>query len=212
MRIVSDRDILGVIFDRVSTNGCAIGLDFSSGAPLWTHFSYNQEFLDRYHADNLAARDETLRFGLMGAPGYAFWTDLRQTGDPSSFIVAEKFGITEGVCLSVEVSGARSVASISCDPDQRPCEETIQYLRLLMSRATSEIASGKHSISKNALDYISAAANGLDSSDAILAETLDLSIHGARSRRRSALAEIGAKSPAHAVYIAAERGLISTYL
>lgn len=195
-------------FDAMSYRGSAIGICFAGGAPTKSFFSYAPEFLKEYGRQELARSDATLRFGF-GANGIAQWRDIEaQAEDKRAFVVARQYGIRDGVCFSLTVEGKKTIASLSQDPDNPLSPEQIDKAHDLLTLASVYVsqAIAKPTISSKTLEWIKLASIGLKDNE--VATRLDLSIHGARARRKSALLELEAETPAQAIVSAiATRGL-----
>jgi DNA-binding CsgD family transcriptional regulator len=197
--------------ERHSDFGCAIGLGFAGGVPSFTHFSYSQEFLTAYQDGNYALEDATLSWG-MKTTGVATWSEIEKvTGKSGAFNLARSFGIESGVCFSAVVNGQSSIASLSLRSGANIHAQTLISILSLLSAAAMEIPCSEPRTSiynYKTMEYIKLAAAGLK--DADIAEQLGLTIHGARNRRKKALAEIGANTTAQAIYMIATQGIQAT--
>ncbi|MEP3298580.1 MAG: autoinducer binding domain-containing protein [Pseudoruegeria sp.] len=197
--------------DNLSHRGVAIGLCFEKGRPHFSHFSYSQAWLDTYTSQDLAKTDATLHFGMQ-KDGFAYWTDLRaQYSSTKTFDAAARFGLVDGFCIATTVDGRKSIASISLQENERfginVQDELFDLFRLASLEISRSLKPAKCSI--KTLEYLQLAANGAD--DKQVAEQLGMTIHGARARRKAALTEIGADTPAQAIFLAIQRRVLNPY-
>ncbi len=176
-----------------------MGIGFVAGHPQESHFSYDQAFLAEYETLNMAERDATIHFGFT-VDGTAMWSELARMGYPlDAFELSARHGLEDGFCISMTIEGRKSLASISRDLGDRPTPGEIELLVDALALASLEVSRDivPPPLSPRTREFLDSAVSG--HSDAQLAEALNLSIHGARARRKAALAELGARSPSQAL-------------
>jgi DNA-binding CsgD family transcriptional regulator len=202
---------LVAIMEEFGDRGCAIGLCFTNGYPAWHHFSYAPEFLRRYEAEDLAKTDLTLTKGF-SEDGVFLWSEVeKQLGSSETMRVARSFGMAEGICFSETINGVKSIASISLTGTDRvkrvPVDRILNAFKLAAISVSKELS--QPDVSPKISAYLSLVARGL--SDQEIADELQLSVHGARRRRKLAIEKYGAKTISQAVALAISSGAVQPY-
>lgn len=191
-------------FRSVSPTGFAIVVNLGAKEFDWVHMEYPEPWVEHYVENDFINIDPTITFA-QSEIGHISWSKLA-ADYPNNQVMTEspKFGLGEGNTLSVSINGRRSLAS-----GAGPVWPKSLLPRLVLALGTLHRLHARYEAAKlnpKMIEVITLLANGFR--DQEIAAKLGVKIETVRTRRNSAYAKTGTKTPAHLVATCLREGLI----